>query len=469
MPGVNRALLPYAAAAMHASTLAAIAERELTAAGGVAAASRLSLAGVSVAAPGLAAERLAAARGAAAEPWEVPAAARSLGLQELLGRSSFVLALAAGAAGDGGGGGGGVALWGHGDYRSLAGGAEHAVDWSGGLLSLHLGADLRVVPELLAGVAVSWSQGGFDYTDRSDGAAASGEYATELIGVYPYASWSSPGIGVELWAMAGYGWGEVAITAAEDAERTGATRLLSAALGGSGRLLATERLIAGSTTLLRLKGAGEVVRIEVAEEGPITAQELDTRRLRVALEGSHAQRLAGGGRLTPVLEAGLRYDDGAGAAGAGLELRGELRYAHPELGLTVAGHGRLLATHQARYEEWAAGGLVRVELGADRRGLSLRVAPSWGSPASAAEALSEQGATTGRLDAEVGYGLGWLDGQGVLTPYGGVALAGEEARDYRAGARLELEAFHLALEGRRREHASGTAEHGLTLRGGLRY
>ena len=454
---VNRALLPNLVGAVQASTQEAIGERELTA--GV-----LSLAGRPLLEPAGAAPREEWQVSAAGEPWEDPAAVRSMGLRELLEGSAFVLPLAMSGAAPAGGGGG-VALWGRGDYRRLASGeeAEAEVEWSGGLLSVHVGADLRVVPELLAGVAVRWSQGGLEYTDRS--AALSGDYETELIGVYPYASWTAPGIGVGLWATAGYGWGEVVIAGQRETQRKSALRLLTGALGGSGRLLATERLIAGGNTLLRLKGSGEVARIELEEAGPIGEQELEVRRLRVALEGSHAQRLAWGGRLTPVLEVGVRYDEDAGTEGAGLELGGELRYAHPELGLTVAGHGWLLALHQAGYEEWGAGGLIRVEQGAERRGLRLSVAPGLSAggepPAGATDA-------EGRLQAELGYGLELAEGSGMLTPYGVLTLAGAE-RDYRAGARLELAGFHLELEGRRREAAADAPEHDLTLRGGLRY
>ena len=458
---VNRALLPNLVGALQASTQEAIGERELTAGG-------LSLAGRPVAGPETAgAGPWQEQQTAAGEPWEEPAAARNIGVRELLEGSSFVLPLAVGGAGGEAraDSGGGVALWGRGDYRRLASGEEAEVEWSGGLLSVHVGADLRVVPELLAGVAVAWAQGGFDYTERSAAAAVSGEYEIELIGVYPYVSWTAPGIGVGLWATAGYGWGEVAIAAQGEAQRKSALRLLTGALGGSGRLLATEGLIAGGRTLLRLKGSGEVARIEVEEAGPIGEQELEVRRLRVALEGSHAQRLAWGGRLTPVLEVGVRYDEGAGTEGVGLELGGELRYVHPELGLTVAGHGRLLAMHQAGYEEWGAGGLIRVQQGAERRGLRLSVAP--GLSAGGAPAAGETDAE-GRLQAELGYGLALAEGSGVLTPYGVLTLAGAE-RDYRAGARLELAGFHLELEGRRREAAADAPEHDLTLRGGLRY
>ena len=134
----------------------------------------------------------------------------------------------------------------------------------------------------------------------------------------------------------------------------------------------------------------------------------------------------------------------------------------PRLGLTVQGHGRLLATHRSAYEEWGAGGLLRLELGVDRRGLSVSVAPS------VARATGGS-AAQGRLEAEVGYGLpAAAGGQGLLTPYGGFTLAGEGSRDYRAGARMELGAFSLRLEGTRRERAGGAADHEVTVRGGVR-
>ena len=471
---VNRELLGPAGAALSAGTLAAVGARIEAVGTGAAQRARLSLAGRQVA-PALD----SGAGREWTEPVE-PAEARRISVQELIGGGGFVAPLgAAAAAAAQRSGGGTVALWGSGDYGRLAD-AGSAVEWSGDLLGVHVGADLRVVPELLAGVALSWSQGRFDYTQPKQPGAGDGEYAIELISVHPYASWWLPGLG--LWATAGYGWGEVAIDAELDARRTSETRLLTSTVAGSGRLLSTDGgVIAGGTTELRLKAEGTVVRIELQGDGVMAPLALDTRRLRVLLEGSHAQR-AEWGRLTPVLEVGLRYDDGDGAAGAGLELGGELRYEHPGLGLTVAGQGRLLATHQAAYEEWGVGGLVRLELGVGGEGLWLSVAPGWGVTASGARELWEHGVLEqapaalaaggtepgGRLEAKIGYGLPALDGRVVLTPYGTLTLAAEDTRDYRAGARLELEAFELRLEGTRRESAGSAPDHELTLRGGLR-
>ena len=182
---VNRELLGPAGAALSAGSLAAVGDRIEAVGTGAAQRARLSLAGRQV--------EPALDSGAGWE-WTEPAEARRISVQELVDGGGFVVPLGAGAGAAERSGGGTVALWGSGDYGRLAA-AGSAVEWSGDLLGVHLGADLRVVPELLAGVAVSWSQGRFDYTQPKQPGAEDGEYAIELISVHPYASWWLPGIG----------------------------------------------------------------------------------------------------------------------------------------------------------------------------------------------------------------------------------------------------------------------------------
>ena len=239
---------------------------------------------------------LAAAAPGAAGAWTESGDGHRLAVRELLRGADFVLALAAGAAGAPQSAAS-VALWGSGDYRHLSGGEADAVDWSGDLMGFQVGADLRVIPELLAGVAVAWAQGAFDYRDRSTAArTVTGVYETELLSVHPYAGWSSPGAGVGLWMSVGYGWGEVRIDDDLSAGRhTSATRLVSAAVGGSGRLLATDALIAGGTTLLRFAGRGLLARVDVDGSGPIAPLALDSRRLRLLLAAATRSRCRGAG------------------------------------------------------------------------------------------------------------------------------------------------------------------------------
>ena len=478
---VMRTLLPRAAAAMSDATVGAISNRI----DNVGSQGNLSLAGVNV----LPSASVAAQeRSADAISWASrDQTTRNISSAQLMDGSSFVMTLAdrarlAGAADPSGSNPGTAALWGSGDYRNLAG-SQNALAWRGNLVSLHLGADLVALPELVAGVAVARSLVGFDYTDRTNPRTVTGKFETDLLSVHPYASWT-PVFGLGFWATGGVGWGGVGIDDNLDVRRTSTTRLLTGALGGSSRLLSVDGLIPGGATALRLKGEGFVTQTLAEENGPIVAQDVGVQRVRLALEGSHEQRGLWGSILTPALEVGLRHDGGDAAQGAGLELGGELRYVHPQLGLTVEGRGRVLTTHRAATEEWGVGGKIQLELGADRQGLSLSLAPSLGVAASGTHTLWQQGVVLGsplglpssgvtdvtsRLDAQADYGLLAMGGQGMLTPYGGFSLAGRAGRDYRAGARLETDTFNLSLEGMRSERDSGVVDHGLTVQGAIRF
>ena len=478
---VMRTLLPRAAAAMSDATVGAISNRI----DNVGSQGNLSLAGVNV----LPSASVAAQeRSADAISWASrDQTTRNISSAQLMDGSSFVMTLAdrarlAGAADPSGSNPGTAALWGSGDYRNLAG-SQNALAWRGNLVSLHLGADLVALPELVAGVAVARSLVGFDYTDRTNPRTVTGKFETDLLSVHPYASWT-PTFGLGFWATGGVGWGGVGIDDSLDERRTSTTRLLTGALGGSSRLLSVDGLIPGGATALRLKGEGFVTQTLAEENGPIVAQDVGVQRVRLALEGSHEQRGLWGSILTPALEVGLRHDGGDAAQGAGLELGGELRYVQPELGLTVEGRGRVLTTHRAATQEWGVGGKIQLELGADRQGLSLSLAPSLGVAASGTHTLWQQGVVPGsplglpssgvtdvtsRLDAQADYGLLAMGGQGMLTPYGGFSLAGRAGRDYRAGARLETDTFNLSLEGMRSERDSGVVDHGLTVQGAIRF
>lgn len=122
--------------------------------------------------------------------------------------------------------------------------------------------------------------------------------------------------------------------------------------------------------------------------------------------------------------------------------------------------------------------------GEAERGPWLALAPAWGTEASrigqmwdSADVLhagTGQGDAAGlspeRLEVEWGYGLVTNEGAGMVTPYGGVSLGGPGVRGYRLGGRVEVsEAMDLTVEGERQERARGAAEHGLALRGHLRW
>ena len=408
--------------------------------------------------------------------------AGSLNLKQLLGTSSFRLRLTE----DGSGAGPGcLTLWGQGDYRNLSSGDAQTLDWDGDLVTGQVGADALLRPDLLAGLAVSWSDGDFgytDYTDRTTGDSFSGDYRSGMASVHPYVTWWSPA-GLDVWATGGYGRGEIEIEDGEAGTQISDTTLRLASVGASGPLPIGDTLIAGGTTAVRLKAQASLAQMEVEGNGSLLEEQTITaQRLRLALEGSHERTLASGGSLTPSFEVGLRHDGGAGATGTGLELGGGLRYVDPVLGLTVEGRGRVLAAYGEAYEEWGASGLIRVDPGIDGLGLSLSLAPSYGQTASGVQRLWNQGlprgapqrpnatqAPTGRLAAEVGYGLAAFAGQGLVTPYSAVTLDGD-TQQYRVGSRLELgPGLRLSLEVTRQVTTAGQADQGIRLQADWRF
>ena len=179
--------------------------------------------------------------------------------------------------------------------------------------------------------------------------------------------------------------------------------------------------------------------------GNLKASEADVTRVRLALEASHPFGLGGGAVLTPSLELGVRHDGGDAETGAGVEAGAGIGYSAGAF--SIEGQVHALVSHEASdYEEWGASGALRMDPSPSGRGLSLSIAPAWGSaPSGSGRLWSARDATAfapgedaeagGRLEAEFGYGVGLSANAGVLTPYTGLSFGNGGRRIYRAGAR----------------------------------
>ncbi len=447
---VVEAVLPQMMRAMTASTVDAVSSRIQQATSETPPARELSLAGASTLPDALLANRHAL-EGGTFDPGR------------LLAGSSFTLAL---DAADTGRRGliGNLTLWGSGDYRNFSGGSQGALAYDGDVMSANLGVDAKLGTDVLAGVSVARARGTADYTDPN---AISGELTTTLTSINPYVGWQAAG-DVNLWATVGFGSGEVEV---DDSTGTQASDLTqqTAAAGVGGPLLASDRLIAGGTTSLRIKGETAFTRAELDGSEVLQSMTLNANRHRLMLEGSHVQDLASGATLTPSIEIGVRNDGGDGETGTSVEAGGGLRYADQSTGLTVEARARTLLAHSGDYEEWGVSGLVRIDPGPAGQGLALSVRPAWGQTASGVQRLWQTGVTggvqpagqaNGRLDARVGYGLALFGGHFLGTPELGLGLS-EVGHEWRLGWRLGLAgskrvSFNLGLEATRWEPVDTT-------------
>ena len=460
---VHRTVLPQVAAAVVAESLGVVADRIEAVAGGTAGGSlRLG--------------SLPMAPGPVGPGGRRPVAGPGPSLAEVLNGVAFTLPLGSGEDG----GLPPLSVWGRGERVAVAG-SEDTVSWDGGLWGAHLGADLRLRPDLLAGVAVSYSLGELDAEHTGPTRTMTSTYETDLTAVQPYVAWLGAD-GSSLWASAGYGWGEVQLEELGRAARRTDLTFASTAVGGRGVLGSDAEWIAGGVTRLAIKGEGSLAWMETEAGAGLAGLAVDTRRLRLALQGSHERAVAGEATLTPAVEVGLRHDGGDATQGAGMEAGASLRYRDPGLGLTVEVRTRTLLVHERDREEWGVSGLVRLDPAADGRGLFLTLAPERGGTASGLGQLFARtpgaglapgggGPVASRLAAELGHGFG-VTGWGrraVVTPYAGVTLVERGDRHWRLGARYLVGGLELSLEAARLASRTTPAADSLMIQAGLQW
>ena len=386
-------------------------------------------------------------------------------LKRVLAGSAFVLPLnVAGSESQSQG----FTLWGAGDYRSIEG--TDGVRWDGNLFSLQLGLDAQLNERTILGVSVSKSQARLDYTDTSLG--VSGDYDLDMTSVHPYLGWATGGM--DFWATAGYGDGELEISedrALGEAIPSSDLSMQTFALGASGILME-----AGRTTL-GLKGEVLSSTVELDGNAQITAVTRDASRLRMTLEATRAQALDSGAQFESSLEAGMRFDGGDGETSAGAELGASLRYASLGGDLVIEGKVRTLVGGEA--EEWGLSGLVKFASSMDGRGLSFSLTPGYGVPSSGVQQLWQQGLDDGlegashgasneyspRLEVRLDYGMHALRGPGLMTPYTELSLG--DKNTYRLGLQWQRsKLFDLKLVTERKEGTT-TADHRIYLVGEL--
>lgn len=392
----------------------------------------------------------------------------TLDLSQVLTGSEFTLPLS--ATGDGKAGGLTPVLWGAVDWTALSGSGT-APDWDGGMLNAHLGADVRLGERWLAGVALSHAGGSFDWTDHGSDQAVTGTYKSRLTSLMPYLGWTAHER-LEIWAAATGGRGEVALDDTEAGKYDSEVAAWSAGAGARGVLLAD------GPTALALKGEAWVSQWAADGTGPVSGMDATVQRLRLALEGRHAWTFASGVAIAPSLAVGVRHDGGDGETGTGLELGGGVHWNDPARGLTLQARARTLLG-RGGYRQWGAGGLVRLDPGADGLGLVLNVAPSWGAADSGLARLWDEGLTgqpvaalspEPRLAAALAYGVAAPGTLGTVTPYAGLSLTDAQAQTWRMGARLNTSAgLDVHLETTWRETISGAPDRSVTLGARLRF
>ncbi|MGI9310014.1 MAG: autotransporter outer membrane beta-barrel domain-containing protein, partial [bacterium] len=385
------------------------------------------------------------------------------GVKRLFDGKTHSLAL----SGDGGASNG-AGVWIGGSYQNL-GGEDGALDWDGDLYSVQLGADARLNNGMLAGAAVSRSEGEWDYENVDvDGKPVEGTVELSTTSVHPYVAWRRAG-GMDIWASVGYGEGDLENreTTNGDAQASGDVELQSASLG-----IASGDLAVASASTMRLKFDAQVANTEVDyDDATVADLDLDSRRVRVGMEFGD-----GVGDTRRAFELGARYDGGDARSGVGIELGGHLAHDNGD-GVSASLNARALLAHGGKHDEWGVSGTLRYASGTDGQGLSWRVEPGWGVTQSGVDRLWTESAAeladdsddesfdpVARMDSEVAHGFAF--GEGMLTPYTGLRLSGG-SRDYRFGGRYKLIALPLEMSVEAYRKQRDATENGVLFKAGM--
>ncbi len=405
--------------------------------------------------------------------WRAPVRIRDVSVKDVLARSAFELPLSRTEDGEVAG----MTLWGRGMASNFSGSPDTGFSMDGDLYSGYLGLDYRLDPKVMLGLAVSHTAGDVDYEVTRDSGKVGVGLDIQLTSVLPYAQWQ-PYSGLGVWGMFGAGWGEMdrSVVGFSEKETTDLT-LVMGALGGRHALISWNGIDFAAKadafrSTLRSKGKGDLLPSARGNAG----------RVRLLVEGRTEWIVSPVSRLQPRLEVGGRWDNGDAERGLGAEVGGGLAYTHTELGLGVEAQGRYLLAHEEKaFEDWGASLKVRMDPGIAGHGFWLSMAPVWGRPSTGSERLwGSAGAAAvldsssdrigrsswapGQLEMDFGYGLP-VSNDGLVTPYGGLALGRSGAASYRFGSQLKLNTvLNLRVEGERENRAGGAVSHGVITR-----
>ena len=409
--------------------------------------------------------------------WNEPLAGTSPGSgRQLWSNSSFHLS---GSDSNGWGTGPGQwALWGR-TAATRFDGQEGELALDGDVVTGTVGVDYARA-KVLAGVALSYSDGDGEFAVSRAVEREGGDLKSSLTSVQPYFR-LSVSEDVSVWGLLGYGRGDMELVVDQLDVDTDIEMSLGA-VGIRGALLPAAE---PGGFALAWKSDAFSMRMQSKEDVELPGAKVSANatRWRLALEGTRRRQLSGGGVFTPTVELGFRYDGGDAESGAGLELGGSLRYADASGKLTMELDTRALLAHEDDdYQEWGVGGTIYLAPDASGRGPSMRLRSTWGQTSSGVDSLwSQRGPALGprgvgsdplgRVEALFDYGLVAPGGRGLLAPYLGLGWSDAGTSTYRTGLRFRpfSASFAMDLEMARRESSVVDTDHGVIVRGEMRY
>ena len=280
---------------------------------------------------------------------------------------------------------------------------------------------------------------------------------------------------LNLWAMAGYGRGELENIDSSLTKSASDTSMSSAAFGGNYNLITIDIPDIGNKLKYSLKGDAWGTRFKIADRAARAVDDkINISGARLAFAGLLECVLECENYWTPFAELGVRWDGGDGKSDFGSESEVGFKYRNAQTGLNISANTRLLLSHESGRKEWGAGFDLRQVLGTRNTGASYSLSLKHGNSESKMNSLWEKNVSkllddtserATQFDSEIGYGF--FEENGLYKPYAGIGLI-NSTRSHRLGIRISNEsAMEYDLEFERRNNNAKPIDNRLMLTGQL--
>ena len=338
-------------------------------------------------------------------------------------------------------------VWGFGDYQNITSEVgNNSSNWSGDLFSGRFGIDAMISDGLMAGLSASISESEivFDQVDADDV-----KFISQTTTLNPYFGWTSSDQNSELHAITGYGRGEIGVAQETYEDEAFDSESYTFGLTGSQLLYSSDSILSG-TSNLSVKGESWLARQHITgKTGLLDSIETNAQHFNIRTEASHQFDLVNGSYLNPIISVGLRRDQKNLQSIWGLEFIGGANYTSP-VGLTLAGNGNLLVGEDNQIQKLGLDSSLTFDWGSDKRGWLMEITPAWGQTnaniqnslwsRNILDANFESGQYTDgtSLNSEIGFGLEILQGNSIITPFGGFDYSDSQGTEYQVGTRMSL-------------------------------
>ena len=345
---------------------------------------------------------------------------------------------------------------------------------SGEMLSSHLGLDVAFNEELITGFTGTYSDTQVNYTALD----STYEYDVQMTGLFPYIGWQNTGRADYLRVVTGLGSGEIGIRQQGNSWDKFASNLYTAEVSGGLQVFADNDASDDAVSALSLDSGLRTLRYFTEQDKDVVGY-FDHRQSQahLTLEGLYAKDLSNGSELIPTAAVGLQGLSGNVANEFGYILESGIAYENPA-GYTISGLGRTFFNSDDWSNDSQLQGTLAFDANYDDLGATIDVTSSWGvAPATESDSMWERHIFTKnaaaesensqtQISTEFGYGLGILDGRGILTPYNKIDWSNTAQQTIELGSRVAVgSGISFELNGSRENRENDEVDHQINFSG----